>query len=862
MSGVSTSIQLNDRITPVLQSITASMNAMMNSFSAVQSATDSAMDLSAFTVAQQEIANASASLIRYQEELEKVRGTPVKTPEPVSLPAPSWKGISGPEIFNGSGAARFEEELQSADRMMQQLYKSQQAISSQARGLKVTPPGMLNDVAAVENRMQMLGTRIQELNQIPVNLRTDRVNNEIESLRGKISQASEVQESLNQAMSRMDISAANSAYQKLNTIMDSTEVDIRNNLTAQEQFNDSVRSGQGAANGLEGTIKRYAAALLSVATAGKAFSIADEVSQTKARLDLMNYGLDTTEQLQQKIFESAQRSRGAYQSTADAVSRLGMQARGAFRSNDELIAFAEQMNKTFVIAGTSAQGVDSVMLQLTQSMASGKLQGEELNAVLDNAQPIVQNIADYMGVPVGKIKKMASEGVITAEVIKNAMFAAADRTNAKFEQMPKTFGQVANDIKNQALMAFQPALEKLSSITQTEGFNALVSGVTSAIQVLALGAAEALDLLGKAALWVQDNWSWLAPVIGGVAIAVGLYTAALGMNSIAQGINNALKSAAALKSAILATSQAYAAGATFTEMVAVQGLNAALLACPITWIVLLIIGLVAALYAGVAAINHFKGTSISATGIIAGAFGVLAAHVCNGFIYMWNSVAMFVNFIGNVFNDPVAAVQMLFLQMAETVIGYIANMAHAIEKVINSIPGVEVSITAGLDNFQSKIKSAAEKVKSESEWKEYVKTKDFIDYSKAAEKGYAAGAGAENKVKDLFSGGVDQYVEDPASRAALENISGSAADAAGNAGNTAGNTAAIADAMDIMDEDLKYMRDAAEQEIINRFTLAELKVDMTNNNTLKTETDFDRISGLLAEVTGQLLATAAEGGHL
>ena len=369
--------------------------------------------------------------------------------------------------------------------------------------MKAVPPGMINDVATTEIRMQSLTNRIQKLNSIPVKFRTEQTNNELEALRGKLSQAVNVQGQLNAAMGRMDISATNAAYQQLNSIMDSTERDIRENFSAQEQFNRSVKGGQSAAGGLESSIKRYAAMLISAATAGKAISLADQVTQTTARLDLMNYGLDTTEQLQQKIFQSAQRSRGAYQTTADAVAKLGMQARGAFSSNDELIAFAEQLNKSFVIAGTSAQGVDSVMLQLTQSMASGKLQGEELNAVLDNAQPIVQNIADYMGVPVGQIKKLASDGAISAEIIKNAMFAAADETNAKFEKMPLTFGQVANNIKNQALMAFQPALQQLSAVTQTEGFSTLTESVTSAIQTLAGGAVQALNLMGQAAVFVR-----------------------------------------------------------------------------------------------------------------------------------------------------------------------------------------------------------------------------------------------------------------------------------------------------------------------------------------------------------------------
>ena len=350
MAGISSSIQLADRMTPVLQSITTAMNMMVGSMTAAQTASDVGFNPEQALAMQLAVAGASAQLAQYQEELENVKNTPVAAPDP-----PEWNSVSNQPVFMTSGAERFESEYQAAAAAAQQLIQNQKAISGQAVRMKAVPPGMINDVATTEIRMQSLTNRIQKLNSIPVKFRTEQTNNELEALRGKLSQAVNVQGQLNAAMGRMDISATNAAYQQLNSIMDSTERDIRENFSAQEQFNRSVKGGQSAAGGLESSIKRYAAMLISAATAGKAISLADQVTQTTARLDLMNYGLDTTEQLQQKIFQSAQRSRGAYQTTADAVAKLGMQARGAFSSNDELIAFAEQLNKSFVIAGTSAR---------------------------------------------------------------------------------------------------------------------------------------------------------------------------------------------------------------------------------------------------------------------------------------------------------------------------------------------------------------------------------------------------------------------------------------------------------------------------------------------------------------------------
>lgn len=855
MAGISTSIQLADRMTPVLRSITNSMNIMLNSFHTANAAASAAFDTASMVAAQREIANASAELTRYQEELDRVSRTPVVVPEA------TWASASTPQVFMNTGAERFAVELQSANQMAQRLSQAQQEISAQARSLRVTPPGMLNDVAAVENRIQGLAARIEGLNSIPVELQTDRTNGELELMRTRLSQALDVQGSLNQAMGRMDISAANAAYQRLNSIIDSTEQGIRDNVTAQDQFNQSLARGDTAATGLEQTVKRVAAAVVSVATAGKIIEVADQVAQTAARIDLMNQKFGETGNLQQKIYESAQRSRGVYQGTADAVSKLGMQAGGAFANTNEVVAFAEQLNKTFVIAGTSAQGVDSVMLQLTQSMAAGKLQGEELNAVLDNAQPIVQNIADYMGVPVGQIKQLAAEGTITAEIIKNAMFAAADETDAKFRQMPVTFSQVASTIQNQALMAFQPALQQLSAVAQTAEFQSMVTSITNGIQMMAQLAVVGLDMMAQAAMWVQDNWRWLVPVVAGVTAAIAAY-------NIATGIQAFLTGASTL--------------AVFLQIAAVQGLTAALAACPIMWIALVIGVVIAAI---VALVNHFGGLQAAwltcvnlvktAADRLKLAFSFMSMHIQNVLANM--QYAFTVVRVGIL--NALSILKINGLTIVESFLNGVIDRINRLIEFVNKIPGVSIQAIGKVElvadaaaNEQVKMQQRSSDLaamREENSAAAKARKQDYVWQSLQADAASDQRAWeARQAAKDSGASGLDQAAWNATSSsyspaaAAFDGLAGGVGDIGGNTGNTAGNTAAMADSMGDLTDDLKYMRDAAEQEVINRFTLAELKVDLTNNNTLKTETDFEHMNGMLTEVTGRILAVAAEGGHL
>ena len=852
MSALSTSIQLNDRMSPVLVSITSAMNMMLSSFSAAQTASETAINTAQWEAAVQQVQSASAAVAQYQEELERVQN------KPVSVPEPTWVPASEPKVFTNTGADRFASEYQSANKMAQQLYQTQQAISSQARKMSVTPPGMLNDMAALQNRIQAVSMRVQELNNIPVNLRTEQTNNQLETLRGQLGQAVSIQDELNNAMSRMDISAANKAYQQLNSAVSTAERNIRDNIAAQEQFNQSIRNGENAYDGLGSRIKQLVGMYTGVQGIKMAVHfISDTTSlqniQSEAETKLgaimrQRMGASPADIQSIKELTAAQQALGV---VGDEVQLSGAQQLATFLSStDALNTLIPAMNNLAVQQnGVNVSTQDAVNI------------GNMMGKVMQGQVGALTRVGVTFSAAQEKVLKYGNEqerAATLAEVITNNVSnmnaIMANTPQGQIQQMANTWG----DIKEVVGARLYPAMMQFFATVNANmpAAEMAVMGFAGVLSDIIPIVGQVIESMVGAAGFIQDNWAWLGPVIGGVTAALITYKGVVIAYNTVQAISNSLKAVAAARAALNAGMNIAEAAATKIATGVQVGLNAALLACPITWIVGGIILLIATIYAGVAVLNKFAGTSVSATGIIAGAFGVLGAHIYNTVIYFWNIIAEFINFFYNVWNDPIAAVQILFYDLASNVIGYISNMAHAIEDVINKIPGVEVSITAGLDRFQNQITSAAQNAKSEAEWKEIVKTRDFKDLSSAALDAYDWGAAKEAGFKNLFNGSNEAGAGyDATAQAAADNI-------ALNTGNTAGNTAKMADSMDIMDEDLKYMRDAAEQEVINRFTLAELKVDVKNNNTLTKKTDFDDMGRALAAFTGEFLASAAEGGHI
>lgn len=880
MATIRTAIELQDNFSGILYGITNAVNMSLSVMEDLNRAMNEPVDTTSIQAARDAINQATIAAQEWEAAMQNVDAPQTSTPTtpqpyaPQSVPV-QWQSDSM-DVFTTSGVERFQQEIQSANNMLNTLNTTQERIAATAAGTDMFPASAVADMNSMQSRLQAIQQRIQQIESNPMNLGTDTANSELEQLRSQLNQAVQDQEDLNRAMERMDVSAANEAYLRLSSTVSNTERYIRDNTDEQGRFNRAIDEGTQGAGDLMNMIKGAVAAYVSVQTIGKVMDLSDQLTSTTARLNLMNDGLQTTQDLQNMIYLSAERSRGAYQATADAVSKLGLMAGDAFSSSEEIIAFTEQLNKQFTIAGTETAGIEAAMLQLTQAMGSGVLRGEEYNSILEQAPNIIQAIADYMEVPKGQLKDMAAEGQITAEIVKNAMFAAADETNAKFESMPKTFNQIWTSFQNNALMAFQPVLQRLNDIANSESFQTFVNGAIEALSMVAGIAVEIFNLITSVGTVLADNWSWLSPIIYGVIGALAVY---YGWLLLTKGAELALAAAHGVMTfakLMMAAATMLLTGATWAESTAQWGLNAALYACPIVWIIILIIALIALFYAAVAAVNKFAGTSVSATGIICGAFMWALSVVGNIFIALWNLVvdvfvliynlvATVANFIGNVFTDPIGAVCRLFFDLADTVLGILQALASAIDTIFGSnlagaVQGWRDSLGGWVDSTFGQGEEIMAKLNAED-----MKLGRF-DNTNAFDMGYSFGEGIDESISNFDPSSLfDTNVPGAGDYADLSNY-GSDLGGLGGIGSgvddIAGNTGAIADSMDITEEDLKYLRDIAEQEAVNRFTTAEISVDMSGmQNNISNGMDLDGVISGLTEGVNEAIDSMAEGVH-
>ena len=880
MATIRTAIELQDNFSGILYGITNVVNMSLSVMEDLNRAMNEPVDTTSIQAAREAINQATVAAQQWEAAMQNVdapqTSTPT-TPQP-STPQPvpvQWQSDSM-DVFTTSGVERFQQEIQSANSMLNTLNTTQERIAATAAGTDMFPASAVADMNSMQSRLQAIQQRIQQIESNPMNLGTDTANAELEQLRSQLNQAVQNQEDLNRAMERMDVSAANEAYLRLSSTVSNTERYIRDNTDEQGRFNRAIDEGTQGAGDLMNMIKGAVAAYASVQTIGKVMDLSDQLTSTTARLNLMNDGLQTTQDLQNMIYLSAERSRGAYQATADAVSKLGLMAGDAFSSSEEIIAFTEQLNKQFTIAGTETAGIEAAMLQLTQAMGSGVLRGEEYNSILEQAPNIIQAIADYMEVPKGQLKDMAAEGEITAEIVKNAMFAAADETNAKFEAMPKTFSQIWTSFQNTALMAFQPVLQRLNDVANSEAFQTFINGAIEALSMVAGIVVEIFNLIASVGTMIADNWSWLSPIIYGVAAALLVYYGRLMLVRGAELALAAVQGVVAVAKGILAAATMLVTGATWAQTTAQYGLNAAMYACPIVWIIILIIALIALFYAAVAAVNKFAGTSVSATGIICGVFMVAAAFIGNLFValinfvidifvVLWNFIAAFANFFGNVFNDPVGAIARLFFDLVDTVLSLLQSLASAIDTIFGSnlagaVQGWRDSLGGWVDSTFGQGEEIMAKLNAED------LHLDRFEYSSAWDAGYSFGEGIDESIANFDPSSLfDTNVPGAGDYA---DLSGYGSDLGGLGGigsgvdDIAGNTGAIADSMDITEEDLKYLRDIAEQEAVNRFTTAEISVDMSGmQNNISNGMDLDGVISGLTEGVNEAIDSMAEGVH-
>ena len=594
---------------------------------------------------------------------------------------------------------------------------------------------------------------------------------------------------------------------------------IRQSTQAEQQLNASIRGGNDALDGMVGKAKNLAATIGASVGLKKLIELSDQMTSTTARLNFIVDDGGSVDELEAKIMASAQRSRAAYLDTASAIASMGANAGAAFSSNDELIAFMEQVNRQFTIGGASAQGQAAAMLQLTQAMAAGALRGEELNSILENAPGIARAIEQYMGIAEGSIKSYAEKGAVSATVVKNALLSIADETNAKFNGMAMTWGQVWTQMGNIALKVTRPLLTAINWLANN----------LSVIGPILLGLGTAFLVFQVAAHWTQI-----------AAVATAAYHAVVNLLSIGFGV--------------LTGNTAAASAAVFT-------FNSALLASPITWIIMLIAVVIGLLYGVVAIINKVTGSSISATGLICGAIAVAGAFIGNTVIGLLNALIQYiwaifvapflgiVEWILNVCNGGFNSFGDAVANLIGQIIGWFLNLGKVVTTIIDAIFGT--NWTAGLESLQSSV-TAWGKNENAITLDKNAPTIDYrFEYGDAWAAGNDFGKGIDAKIGGMFNTG------------GLGDSSGfDLGDIAAYTGETADNTGKTADALAVTEEQLEYLRDIAERDAINRFTTAEVKIDMTGmTNRIDGSADLDGVISQLTEGFTEALVTAAEGVH-
>lgn len=909
MSSIQTGIELNDQFSGVLNNIISSVNLAVSAMYDMQQSMNADIDTSSLEGARDEINQATAAieamnqaasqqtapniappvvdggngqvinvdvnpvlpdpLVENPEPIRpEIQPNAPPDPEPVEIPV-TWN-TDGMDVFTGTGVERFQQEVQSANDMLNTLNTTQARISQTAQGMDILPDAAVQDMNTMQQRLSAIQQRIQQIENNPVNVGADNANAELEQLRMQLNQAIQEQNSLNQAMQNMDVSAANDAYLRLSQTVGNTERYIRDNVDEQGRFNQEISAGTQQANELTNTIKRAVAAYVSIQTVGKALNISDELVQTTSRLNMMNDGVQTTAELVNMVYAAAQDARGSFSQMADVVARFGNNAKDAFSSSEEVVAFADLIQKQMTIAGASTQEAANAELQLSQALGSGVLRGDELNSIFEQAPNLIQNIADYLDVPIGKIREMAADGELSADVVKAAIFSAADDINSKFNEMPMTWGQMWQSMQNTALIAFQPVLQRLNDLANSEAFQTFIQGAIEAMATLANILLNVFEVAASVGAFIGDNWSIIAPIIYGVIAALGAYLAIM-------GIVNAITAISAAIDATKAAADALAAGQTFLWTVQQYGLNAALAACPITWIIVLIIALIAIIFAVCNAIAKMTGIANSGFGVITGGVNVviqffknLGLTVANIALGIGNAIAALASNMMTAFHNAICNVQSWFYNLLSTALSVIEGICAA----LNKLPFVEFDysgISSAADDYAAKASEAAGN------------KEDYQSISDAFNEGFTTfNAFQDGWASDAFNAGAawGDGIADKVSNFSLSDVFGQTDipnvgdytsgfnDAIANSGvgdsigNIDDNTGKIKDSLEVSEEDLKYLRDIAEQEAINRFTTAEINVDMSGmQNTVNSGDDIDGFMTKLTDSVNEAVDNMTEGVH-
>lgn len=871
MSSIQTGIVLQDNFSNVAQGVVESMYNMTAAAYEASQAVSSNVDTSSIQAATEEINQATAAMDELNAAASRPTASSVAQPvvdggngqvinvdvNPV-LPDPL---VENPEPLtldiqpNAPPTGEIGQRIENIRNQLNDVLSMQQQIDQTAATVDVLPDEVTNRMSRVNALIEQIQANLAFSVENPFGLG----GNEIEQ------QLSAIERSLNQAVTQQNM---------LNNAVGNTGDSINDNIHEQEQFNQEISAGTQQANELTNTIKRAVAAYVSIQSVGKALNISGELATTTARLDLMNDNLQSTQELTNMVYAAAQDARGSFGDMASNVAKLGTLAGDAFSSSAEIVAFANQLNKQMKLSGASTEEASSAMLQLTQSLAKGTLNGDELTSVMENGSMVIQTIADYMGVTQGEIKDLAADGQVTSDIIIAAMLGAADETNAAFATLPLTWSDIWQNIKNAALVAFQPVLQRINDFANSTVVQNFANGVIEAMAVISNVVLNIFDLIGTVGGFIADNWSIISPIIYGVIGALAVYAAYLG---IVKGIEIASAAASMIHSLAMSAKIAVMAavtGQTMAATAAQMGYNGALYACPVVWIIMLLIALIAIIFAVCNAIAKMTGVANSGFGVIMGCiftvgalFKNLGLTVANIALGIGNAIAALASNMMTAFHNAICSVQSWFYNLLSTALSVIEGICSA----LNKLPFVEFDysgISSAADDYAAK----ASEVAGNKE--------DYQSISDAFNEGFTTfDAFQDGWASDAFNAGAawGDGIADKVSNFSLSDVFGQTDipnvgdytsgfnDAIANSGvgdsigNIDDNTGKIKDSLEVSEDELKYLRDIAEQEAINRFTTAEVTINQTNNNNVSSDTDLDGFITALDDAMGEAIESITEG---
>lgn len=876
MSSIQGELQLNDSFSDVLYGIAESVYAAINAMDHLQQTMNADLNTASLRRVREEIDQTALAAGGLSSAIAALGNSNASVNAPAAPSAETKWQPDAMAVFSSTGSERYQQEIQNADAMLKQLSNTQNMLAKQAYNTMIFPPQAFQSMNSLAVRIDMIRDSIQKMEGNAVDVGTGQANAKLEQLRTQLNQAVQQQNDLNTAMENMNVGNANEAYLRLSQTVSVTEGYIRDNIDAQGQFNQEIESSTGPAGHLISSIKNAAASIVNVENIKKVLDISDGLVQTTSQLNRMNDGFQTTDELVHMVYAAAQDTKSSFSHMADGVALFGNNAKAAFGSSEEIVSFTDLLQKQLTLAGMSDTDSSNTMAQLSEAMGSGTLGGDELNRILGQAPNVMGNIGDYFGVPLEQLQQMTSQGGLSAQAVKEAIFAASDDINASFDSMPVTWASIWQSMQNTALMVFGPVLQRINDLANSESFQLFVNGAMQAMAVLANIVMGIFDLIGSAGSFISDNWSLISPVINGVLGALAAYVIYLGIVKGLELAAGAASAAMTVGKGLLAAATFLAAAATGTQTASQMGLNSAMYSCPIIWIIVLFAALITIIFVVCNAIAKMTGVASSGFGIICGVIAMAGAFMWNQIVGVLNAIIQtawtifvepfisIIEWVLNVINGGFDSFGGMVANLLGQIISWVLSLGKVVSKIIDAIFGTDW--TAGLSSLQDSVLEWGKNEDAITLDRDAPEIFERMEYGEAFDAGSDWGDGIAKKVSEFdlseLLGGSELEDYSPGNLNGDEYTSAlSETGIPENLDHISADTGAMKDSMEVTNEDLKYLRDIAEREIINRFTTAEIKVDMTNHNTINKDMDLDGITQRFCTSIEEQMNAAAEGVH-